>query len=199
MTKYTGTAVTLVSFDRHAVIPIDQQWNLNIQHALPYGIVTEIGYVGNKFDHNWWQVDGNPATPAATPTSAGVNANRRYTTTTVPEISTTINIGTVSRVWKEGWSQYNGLQVKAEKRFSKGLLPRPYSYSKSIGVGDTSDFQDINNIASRASSDEYQPKAALRCQWGLPLPFGRGQHLVQVGTDGSTAHWAAGASARSSP
>jgi hypothetical protein len=176
LTKYTGTAVTLVSFDRHAVIPIDQQWNLNIQHALPYGIVTEIGYVGNKFDHNWWQVDGNPASPAATLTSAGVNANRRYTTTTVPESSTTINIGTVSRVWKEGWSQYNGLQAKAEKRFSKGVsFLAAYSYSKTIGVGDTSGFQDPNNIQAERAATSTSQKQHFVVSGVYQLPFGRGQ------------------------
>jgi Carboxypeptidase regulatory-like domain len=177
--------VTLVSFDRHAVVPTDQAWNINVQRALPADIVVEIGYYGNKFDHNWWQVDGNPA--PATPTdklpAAGINANRLYKSTTIPNVAgnPTINLGTVSRVWKEGWSQYNGLQIKAEKRYSKGVtFLTSYSYSKTLGVGDVPDFQNPNDIESERSVVNTDMRHHFVGSAVYPLPFGRGQ---QFGTD----------------
>ena len=189
---YNGASVTLVSFDRHAVIPIDQQWNLNIQRALPYGVVMEVGYSGNKFDHNWWQVDGNPGNPLVAQSlgvTAPTSATRPYHTATIPGTSTTINLGTVSRVWKEGWSQYNGLQVKAEKRYSKGLtFLGTYSYSKVIGVGDASNFQDVTNIAAERAVTSTNQKHHFVLSGVYPLPFGRGQ---QFGSNWN--HWVDGA------
>jgi Carboxypeptidase regulatory-like domain len=177
-----ATNVTLVSFDRHAVIPTDQAWNLNVQRALPSGIVVEVGYYGNKFDHNWWQIDGNPA--PATPTSelptAGINANRLYKSTTIPDVAgnPTINLGTVSRVWKEGWSQYNGLQAKAEKRYSKGLtFIAAYSYAKTIGVGDTEDFQNPANILAERAVVDTDMRHHFVGSSLIPLPFGHGQQF----------------------
>jgi hypothetical protein len=178
---YNGSTVTLVSFDRHAVIPTDQQWNLNIQRALPYGIVTEVGYSGNKFDHNWWQVDGNPGNPLVAQ-SLGVTsptpATRPYHTATIPGTSTTLNLGTVSRVSKEGWSHYNGLQVKAEKRYARGLtFLGTYSYSKTIGVGDASNFQNINDIQAERAVTSTNLKHHFVLSGVYPLPFGRGQQF----------------------
>ncbi len=194
LTKANGKKnVTLVSFDRHSAIPIDQQWNINFQHAFPFGIVAEIGYYANKFDHNWWQVDGNPA--PATSTSAlpagGINANRRYRSTIIPEVtgSPTIYLGTVSRVWKEGWSQYNGLQAKVEKRYSKGLsLLASYSYSKTLGVGDTQQLQDPNNIWAERARSSTDVRHHFVGSGVYFLPFGRGK---EIGNGWN--HWVDGA------
>jgi Carboxypeptidase regulatory-like domain/TonB-dependent Receptor Plug Domain len=174
--------VTLVSFDRHAVIPTDQQWNLNVQRALPYGIVTEVGYYANKFDHNWWQVDGNPAPATATAAlpAGRINANRLYKSTTIPNVTgnPTIYLGTVSRVWKEGWSQYNGLQIKAEKRYEKGLsFLVGYAYSRTLGVGDTQDFQDPGNIQAERAVVNADMRHHFVGSGVYALPFGRGSEI----------------------
>ncbi len=192
-----ATGVSLVSFDRHAVIPTDQSWNLNVQRALPYGIVAEVGYYGNKFDHNWWQVDGNPApaTPTALLPTAGINANRLYKTTTIPGVAgnPTIGLGTVSRVWKEGWSQYNALQAKAEKRYAKGVtFIASYAYAKTLGVGDTANFQDPTNIVAERAVTNTDMRHHFVGSAVYPLPFGRGQ-LVGSGwnrwLDGAFGGW----------
>ncbi|KAA6460422.1 carboxypeptidase regulatory-like domain-containing protein [Acidobacteria bacterium AB60] len=190
--------VTLVSFDRHSAIPIDQQWNVNVQHALPFGIVAEAGYFANKFDHNWWQVDGNPApaTPTATLPAGGINANRRYKSTTIPGVagSPTIYLGTVSRVWKEGWSHYNGLQVKAEKRYSKGMtFLAAYAYSKNIGIGDTQQFQNPDNIEAERAVTSTDMRHHFVGSGVYNLPFGRGSQFGSEWNrwlDGALGGWA---------
>ena len=60
-----ATNVELISYDRGAVAPMAQQFNFDIQRQLPGGVLFEIGYYGNKFEHNWRQLDGNPAPPIA--------------------------------------------------------------------------------------------------------------------------------------
>jgi hypothetical protein len=72
--------VELVSYDSKGITPTDHQWNFNIQRELPGGVLLEVGYYGNKLDHMWRQIDGNPAPPEP----GNINANRRFTSTVVP-------------------------------------------------------------------------------------------------------------------
>jgi hypothetical protein len=172
--------VTLVSFDKHAVIPTDQQWNLNIQRALPYGILAEVGYSGNKFDHNWWQIDANPGIPAlakALGLTVATPATRPFPTTTIPGEGTVINLTTISRVYKEGWSHYNAFQVKAEKRYAKGLtFLANYSYSKTLGIGEA-DPQNLYDIPAERAATSISEKHHFVVSGAYPLPFGRGQQF----------------------
>jgi hypothetical protein len=176
-----GKNVQLASYDRRAVVPTDQQWNLNVQRELPYGVVTEIGYYANKFDHSWWQIDGNPAPPTATSLlpAGGLNANRRFTTTTIPVTgSPAITLADVIRIKKEGWSQYDGLQVKVEKRYAKGLtFIASYAYSKTLGIGDTAGVQDQTNIAAERAATNTDMRNHFVGSVIYPLPFGRGRQF----------------------
>jgi hypothetical protein len=104
--------VQLISYDRKGVTPTDYQWNFNIQRQLPGGILLEVGYYGNKLDHMWRQLDGNPAPPEP----GNINSNRLYTSTLVPGTGDIITLGSVVRIQKDGWSAYNALQTKIEKR-----------------------------------------------------------------------------------
>ena len=72
--------VELASYDRKGVTPTDYQWNFNIQRQLPGGILLEVGYYGNKLDHMWRQIDGNPAPPEP----GNINSNRIYHSTACP-------------------------------------------------------------------------------------------------------------------
>jgi hypothetical protein len=164
--------VELVSYDTNAAWPMSQQWNLNIQRELPGGILLEVGYYGNKLDHMWWQTDGNPAAPVP----GNVNANRRYTSVLVPGTTDIISLADVVRISKDGYSDYNALQAKVEKRYSKGLtFIGAYSYSKTIGLGDTTgvqnplDWDADRSVASQDMTQHFVGSAVYE------LPFGRGR------------------------
>ena len=166
--------VELVSYDTNGVWPMSQQWNFNIQRELPGGILFEIGYYGNKLDHMWWQIDGNPAAPVP----GNVNANRRYTSVLVPGTTDTISLADVVRIAKDGYSRYNALQAKVEKRYSKGLtFIAAYSYSKTIGLGDTTgvqnplDWDADRSVASQDMTQHFVGSAVYE------LPFGRGRQF----------------------
>jgi hypothetical protein len=176
-----GKNVQLASYERHAKVPTDLQWNLNIQRQLPFGIVAEVGYYANKLDHSWWQIDGNPAPP--TPTSAlpasGVNANRRFQNVSIPVAGNpTISLADIVRIKKAGWSQYNALQVKAEKRYKNGLtFLASYAYSKSLGIGDTAGIQDQTNIAAEKAVTNTDQRHRFVGSAVYALPFGRGKEF----------------------
>jgi hypothetical protein len=171
-------SVELVSDDRGNVWPMSQQWNLNIQRELPGGILVEVGYYGNKLDHALRQFDGNPATLAA----GNVNTRRRYTSVGVPNTPYTITLADVIRIQKDGYSRYNALQAKVEKRFSKGMtFIGTYSWSKSIALGDTNNLQNpLNWAAERAVSTQDMTQHIVGSAV-YQLPFGRNKAFG--------AHW----------
>jgi hypothetical protein len=146
LTLANAKNVELISYQRSSVTPTAQQFNLNIQHQFPSNILVEIGYYGNRYDHAWWQFDGNPAPPEA----GTVNANRKITSTIVD--GSTITLADIVRIRKDGYSNYNSLQLKAEKRYSHELtLLVSYAFAKTIALGDSTTsaytIQNPNNPA----------------------------------------------------
>jgi hypothetical protein len=170
--------VQLISYDRKGVTPTDYQWNFNIQRQLPGGILLEVGYYGNKLDHMWRQLDGNPAPPEP----GNINSNRLYTSTLVPGTGDTITLGSVVRIQKDGWSAYNALQTKIEKRYANGLtFIASYAYSKTISLGDTAGVQNqLDWLADKADSSQDMRQHFVGSAV-YQLPFGQGR---QFG-----AHW----------
>jgi hypothetical protein len=165
--------VELISYDQRSVPPTDYQWNFNVQRQLPGGILLEVGYMGNTFDHNWWDIDGNPAPLAANPTGS-LNSRRLYPSTAVPGTPDTLTLADVVRIQKDGYSHYNGLQAKLEKRYTHGLtFIASYAYSKTMALGDTIGLQDPNDWRA-----EYAPAVQDMTQHFVgsavyELPFGR--------------------------
>jgi hypothetical protein len=166
--------VQLISYDRKGVTPTDYQWNFNIQRQLPGGILLEVGYYGNKLDHMWRQIDGNPAPPEP----GNINSNRPYHETLVPGTDDTITLANVVRIQKDGWSAYNALQAKIEKRYSNGLtFIASYAYSKAIALGDTAAVQDQQDwmadkaVSSLDMTQHFVGSAVYQ------LPFGRGRQF----------------------
>jgi hypothetical protein len=166
--------VTLISYDRNNSQPTAYQWNLNIQRELPGGFVFEAGYFGNKFDHNWRRLDGNPATLAA----GDINARRRYRQALVPGTSSFISLADVTRVQKDGYSSYHALQTKIEKRYARGItILASYQFSKSIALGDSDGVQNPLDWASdRAVSSVHRPHYFVGSVV-YALPFGRGKQF----------------------
>lgn len=184
--------VQLISYDRSDATPYDQQWNFNIQRQLPGGIVLEAGYYGNKLDHMWRQIDGNPAPPEP----GTVNLNREFTSTTVPGTTDTITLGAVTRIQKDGYSNYNAMQAKLEKRYSKGVtFIASYAYSKTMALGDASGVQNPLNWRADYALSSQDMRQHFVGSAIYALPFGRGKtwgaHWNRI-TDGLLGGWSGG-------
>jgi len=164
-------SVELVSYDTNSVPPIAQEWNFNIQRELPHGILVEAGYFGNKFDHGFWQLDGNAPPPEA----GNVNANRPIQTAVVPGAGT-ITLADVLREAKDAYSRFNALQAKIEKRYANGVtFIGSYQYSKTIALGDAAGVQnplDWNADRAPAATDMRQHFVGSAV---YALPFGKGR------------------------
>jgi hypothetical protein len=157
---------------RTARNPYLQSWNLGIQRDLGAGVVLDVTYVGNKDSKLWARTWPNQPAPGP----GDVDSRRPYT-----------NVSTVAGNEPIGNSNYNGLQVRVDKRFSHGLsILAGYTWSKAIT--DTQgaetgafvpDLQDSHN--RRANRGLWSADARHRFTLSslYELPFGRGQRFLR--------------------
>jgi hypothetical protein len=123
----SGALNFAVSNDQNMRDSYIQQWNLNVQHKMPLGIILDTGYVGSKGTRLYTTyADLNRPIQVVDPTTPGlasVNARR-------PNQQF---LRAVQSDKSNGNSIYHSLQVKAEKRSSKGFtFLSAYTWAKSI-------------------------------------------------------------------
>jgi hypothetical protein len=176
--------VELISYDQRSVPPTDYQWNLNIQRQLPFGVLLEVGYEGNNFDHNWWSIDGNPAPLTANPIGS-LNSRRLYTSTAVPGTPNAISLADVVRIQKDGYSRYNALQIEAEKRYANGLtFIAAYAYSRTMARGDAQGLQNPSDwsaeyaVAGQDVTQHFVGSAIYELPFGRHKQFGSNWNAI---------------------
>lgn len=155
-----------------------QFWNLDLQHALPAGILLDIAYAGSRGVHLPGVVNLNQAPP-----DPGDPSTRSPISASIASLNALLNYAS---------SSYNALQVKVERHFFKGFyLLGAYTYSKSMD----NDSADSSSDASNASSGEpqnsfdwaaeyapsdYDVRHQLVVSYVYELPFGRGQRFLST-------------------
>jgi hypothetical protein len=144
-----------------------QSWSLDVQRSLASNIVLQIGYVGNH------ALKMPRATLQNIPLPAPGNIQARRPLQ---------NFGPVTYIQNDASSNYHGLQMRLEKRFSQGLSAlASYTYMRSIDMsgneqeGTTIDPLNLNR--DRALSDTYM-KHRLSVSYVYELPFGKGKALL---------------------
>ena len=109
----------VTSVDAHLHTPYYQSWNVAVEHALPAAISLEVAYAGSKGTHLQSVVDPNQV---VTPGAGDVQSRRPLS-----------QFGGFTAISNLGNSNYNSLQVKAEKHASHGLyFLSSFTYSKAI-------------------------------------------------------------------
>jgi hypothetical protein len=147
-----------------------QQWNVSFQRYLGHDLAVELGYVGNRMTQglnvNTWNKtfpvgytfhydDGSTFTIAE---STPLLQRQKY-----PEL------GTSTSSWPWSHSTYQGVQVQAVKRMSKGIQFR-LGYTRSRLTGQNGTYQDEWNIDGlRYYLPEDKPNVFfLTYVWELP-------------------------------
>lgn len=165
----TGLQVRAVDQDAVTI----HQWNVAFEFLLPFASTVEIAYVGNRGRNL-------PGTYQANQVPFGVDgtipANRPF-----PEWAGIELYETVAR------SQYDGLQMKFERRFNKGwynLTSYTYgrAYAETGGFAAGNSPQLYNDWRSEWAPDSQTPRQRLSMANIYQLPVGRGR---AVGTDWS--------------
>ncbi|HVT93902.1 MAG TPA: TonB-dependent receptor [Bryobacteraceae bacterium] len=156
------------SFDRLSRTPYISQWTMDIQHSLGNDYVVEIGY--------------NGSTGQKLPQRRNLNIASIDPTGTVP-ISQRVpfpNYGFVLLTYNGGWSSYQALTARLEKRFHNGLyLLASYTFQKALDLGGTDEFSatsaDFKQWDKGHSTFDVPQRLVFSYLW--ELPFGKGKAL----------------------
>lgn len=152
-----------------------QQWSMNLQRQLFGNFVVDVGYVGNRGDKLFRQINRNQPLPGP----GAVQARRP-----IPQFGAMNQIASVAK------SEYHGFEVRAEKRMSRGMsflasytLSRARDDSSAFG-GNFSDSNFPQN--SRDLAAEWGPSNAdaphrFVLSYLYELPFGVGRRFVSSG------------------
>ncbi|MCC7498371.1 MAG: TonB-dependent receptor [Bryobacterales bacterium] len=165
----SGSLNNTTSIDQNERDAYVQQWNFTIQHKLPGGIMLDTGYVGSKgtrlsiaFDEDGMAFNRpiqlvDPRTPGLAP------LNDRRPNPNFARI--------VEGVKTVGDSTYHSLQVRAERRLSRGLtFLTAYTWAKSMSgphdqggligngsfIGTPQDYYNFRNERSISGFDQTQ-------------------------------------------
>jgi hypothetical protein len=139
--------VSLRTPARYGKIPTLYSWSIGVQRELPWRLGLDVAYVGNQarhlqyiYDLNQFPVGGTTGGLTAPPTNTwlAVAPFRGYTNVNYTDYGAN--------------SQYNALQVRVSRRFSRGLtLSTDYTYSKNTDLSDSDDtFSSVR--------DRFNPK-----------------------------------------
>jgi hypothetical protein len=135
--------------------PLTHQWNLNVERALPGGLVVTTAYVGTRGEHLFVNKEFNP-------------------------FFNNPNFGSVTVRTNGGDSIYHSGQLKVERPFSHGLLLRgAYTYSRFIDdqsevfitSGGSSRSQDILNQRSDRGPSAFDRHHRFTLAYLYELPY----------------------------
>ncbi|WP_052313286.1 TonB-dependent receptor [Terriglobus roseus] len=155
-----------------------QSYYFSVQQQLPGGWLFDIAYVGNSAKNLIIINDINQARPNAL--GENTNVELRRPNLTFSSIAATLPYGT---------SNYNGLQVRTERRSSGGGLYflNSFTWSKTIDIGsqafdsnngNSTGVQDINNVNADRGISNYDRPINNVTSVVYALPFGRGRHFL---------------------
>lgn len=171
-----GGTANPFSIDKRNRTPYVQEWNFDIQHTFHNNLLLDVGYIGNVGQKLWQRRNENIATMDPTGTVP------------ITQREPFPNYSWILLTYGGGWSSYNGLAVRVEKRMSHGLyILGSYTWSHAIDLGNTDDFSMISNdfkVYDKGNGDyDVRHRAVISYVW--ELPFGRGRHFLS-GSSGVT-------------
>ena len=161
-----GTAIGAFVIESEFKDAYVQQWNMTVERSFGANLLS-IGYVGNKGTHLITFAPPNLAPPGP----GDINPRRPYT-----------NVGGIHMYEASRDSNYHGLQLKAQRRFSRGLsFVVSYAFAKSINTGDgtyiesnSDSFQQPRCASCERGLAEFDVRHALTFGYVYEFPFGKG-------------------------
>jgi hypothetical protein len=152
------------SFDRSNRTPYLSQWSLGFQKSLGKDYLVEVEYVGN--------------TGQKLPQRRNLNIASLDPTGTIP-IAQRVpfpQYAFILLTYNGGWSSYNAMTAKVEKRWSSGLFfLTSYTWQKHLDLGATDEFSALSTdfkLYDRGHST-YDVPHRLVASWVYELPIGR--------------------------
>lgn len=178
----TGLPNNVVLFTpREARTAYIQNWQLSVQRELPGNMLLDVAYVGNHAVKLLLLADYNQARPL-TAAELALPAAQRPALDARRPIS---GFRSISATLPAAYSNYHALQVKFERRFSKGLyVLNSFTWSKAIDNasqvleepgGNEGRPQNLYNIAADRGPGAYDQPFNNTTSFVWELPFGKGR------------------------
>ena len=149
-------------------IPYVDQWNFTIERQLPTNLSLSAGYVGNIGRHLNSGYNINDAIPGPGPFD--------------PRRPLFNAFGLTQGIFDKcdcSSSNYNALQVRAEKRFGSAYsLLASYTFSKALDFGAFGTPTDQYNAQLDYGPSDFSRAHVLTVAHTLVLPFGKGRHYL---------------------
>jgi hypothetical protein len=162
--------LTPFSFDRLNRTPYLNQWSFGIQKSFANDYLLEVEYAGSQ---------GNKL-----PQRRNLNAGRLDPTGTIPlaqRVPYPQYGAGMLLTYNGGWSSYNALTAKIEKRYSQGLyLLGSYTWQKALDLGATDEFSTISTEYKKwdKGHSTFDVPHRFVASWIYELPFGRGRKYL---------------------
>jgi hypothetical protein len=158
--------------------PYIQNWFFSIQRELTSNTVLEVAYNGNHSLRLPIIADYNQATPNAPGGTLGLAAREPIPT-----------FGPITWVDPAGDNDYNGLSVRYEHRFSRGLyFLNSFTWGKALGDSEQAleyfsgyveaNPQNIYNLAAERGPSSFDVKLNNVSSVVYELPFGKGKRFA---------------------
>ncbi len=151
-------------------------WHLSVQRELPGKWLVDVAYVGNHSVKLIALGDYNQAVPNAAAGNLNVNDRRPFR-----------GYSFIQASYNGGWTTYNGLQVKLERRFADGLyFLNSFTFSKAMdnvaghleaSFGDNS-RGNIRNLLNDKGRSNYDQPFNNTTSVVYDLPFGKGRQFL---------------------
>jgi hypothetical protein len=161
--------------------PYTQQWSFDIQRELGARMVLDVGYYGSKSTHLLGIADINSALPGAAVAAGIVSATTPVTSATLPRLNAVRPyLGYASINVLENWynSNYNSLQVSAQKRFAGySSIRLAYTFSKVLtnASSDRSNApQNVYNRGADYARANFDRPHVFTVSYIYQIPFGNG-------------------------
>jgi hypothetical protein len=156
------------TFDRRNRTPYLSQWSYGVQHTFKRDYLVEVEYVGSTGQKEPERRNLNSA--AYDPTGTVALATRRPFPL----------FGNILLAYHGGWSSYNALNTRFEKRFSNGLyFLTSYTWQKSLDLGSTDEFSatgsSFKTFDKGHSSFDVPHRVVF--SYVYELPFGKGKRF----------------------
>ena len=161
-----------------------QSYQLSVQRQLASNLFFDIAYVGNTGTHELILADYNQATPNVS--AATCNATVTTGCLSLQARRPITNFAGIGDSFNEGHSNYNSLQTKIEKRFSKGFFfINSFTYSRGFDLAaghleasnNDSEYVNIRNINSSYGPSNYDQPFNETFSTVYDLPYGRGRQF----------------------
>jgi len=164
---FTTAGAALSAVDVNLRTPYTQQWNLNLQQALPSSLILTVAYVGTKGT----KLVTRPNINQPRPGPGAVAARRPY-----PQFSDIF-------YWSsQASSIYHALQLSADKRYASGLSFL-VSYTWAHAIDNTTDLfgspQNALDYGADRGNSDFDLRHRLVYSFNYDLPFGRGRRWIK--------------------